>query len=163
MGYGINDWIKELIIIVDKIIETKKGKIDIDFWKNMIKNKETIEPRGSGTLTKIENIDGWLLNFYPYYKIDDIFAICEKLVRRKDFNKSVDIKNLKHLPEEMIEVPLLMIQKFTGEKTELSVKTGFLGMIQEKNGLIKPEIGWFISNKIDSGEAQKRKVGFKPK
>ena len=66
MGYGINDWIKELIIIVDKIIETKKGKIDIDFWKNMIRNKETIEPRGSGMLTNIENIDGWLLNFYPY-------------------------------------------------------------------------------------------------
>ena len=63
----------------------------------------------------------------------------------------------------MIEVPLLMIHKFTGEKTELSVKTGFLGMIQEKNGLIKPEIGWFISKKIDSGEAQKKKIRFRPK
>ena len=30
-------------------------------------------------------------------------------------------------------------------------------MIQKKNGLIKPEIGWFISNMIDKGEAQKRK------
>ena len=37
------------------------------------------------------------------------------------------------------------------------MKTGILGMIQDKNGLIKPEIGWFISNKIDSGEAQKMK------
>ena len=50
-----------------------------------------------------------------------------------------------------------MVNKVTSKETELSVKTGFLGMIQEKNGLIKPEIGWFISNMIDKGEAQLRK------
>ena len=163
MGYDIDDWIKELIIIIKKIVETKKGKIDIDFWKNMIINEEAMEPRGSGELTKVNNIDGWLLNFYPYYKIDDSFERCEKLKRRKDFNKPIDVEHLKYLPEEFIEVPLTMLHKITLKETELSVKTGFLGMIQEKNGLIKPEIGWFISNKIDSGEAQKRKVGFKPK
>ena len=50
-----------------------------------------------------------------------------------------------------------MAHKQTLKETELSVKTGFLGMIQEKSGLIKPEIGWIISNMIDKGEAQKRK------
>ena len=157
MGYDIDDWIKELIIIIKKIVETKKGKIDIDFWKNMIINEEAMEPRGSGELTKVNNIDGWLLNFYPYYKIDDSFERCEKLKRRKDFNKPIDVEHLKYLPEEFIEVPLTMLHKITLKKTELSVKTGFLGMIQEKNGLIKPEIGWFISNMIDKGEAQLRK------
>ena len=157
MGYDIDDWIKELIIIIKKIVETKKGKIDIDFWKNMIINEEAMEPRGSGELTKVNNIDGWLLNFYPYYKIDDSFERCEKLKRRKDFNKPIDVEHLKYLPEEFIEVPLTMLHKITLKETELSVKTGFLGMIQEKNGLIKPEIGWFISNMIDKGEAQKRK------
>ena len=157
MGYDIDDWIKELIIIIKKIVETKKGKIDIDFWKNMIINEEAMEPRGSGELTKVNNINGWLLNFYPYYKIDDSFERCEKLKRRKDFNKPIDVEHLKYLPEEFIEVPLTMLHKITLKETELSVKTGFLGMIQEKNGLIKPEIGWFISNMIDKGEAQKRK------
>ena len=155
-GFDIDDWIKELIIIIDKIIETKKGKIDIDFWKNMIKNKETMEPRGSGALTKVENIDGWLLNFYPYYKVDDVFKKCEKLVRKTDFNKPLDVKNLKNIPEEMVEVPLIMHHKITGKDTELTIKTGFLGMIQEKNGLAKPEIGWFITNKIDIGEARQK-------
>ena len=157
MGFDIDDWIKELIIIIKKIVETKKGKIDIDFWKNMIINEEAMEPRGSGELTKVNNIDGWLLNFYPYYKIDDSFERCEKLKRRKDFNKPIDVEHLKYLPEEFIEVPLTMLHKITLKETELSVKTGFLGMIQEKNGLIKPEIGWFISNMIDKGEAQLRK------
>ena len=155
-GFDIDDWIKELIIIIDKIIETKKGKVDVDFWKNMIKNKETIEPRGSGALTKVENIDGWLLNFYPYYKVDDVFKKCEKLVRKTDFNKPLDVKNLKNIPEEMVEVPLIMHHKITGKDTELTIKTGFLGMIQEKNGLAKPEIGWFITNKIDIGEARQK-------
>ena len=155
-GFDIDDWIMELIIIIDKIIETKKGKIDIDFWKNMIKNKETIEPRGSGALTKVENIDGWLLNFYPYYKVDDVFKKCEKLVRKTDFNKPLDVKNLENIPEEMVEVPLIMHHKITGKDTELTIKTGFLGMIQEKNGLAKPEIGWFITNKIDIGEARRK-------
>ena len=155
-GFDIDDWIMELIIIIDKIIETKKGKIDIDFWKNMIKNKETIEPRGSGALTKVENIDGWLLNFYPYYKVDDVFKKCEKLVRKTDFNKPLDVKNLENIPEEMVEVPLIMHHKITGKDTELTIKTGFLGMIQEKNGLAKPEIGWFITNKIDIGEARQK-------
>ena len=155
-GFDIDDWIKELIVIIDKIIETKKGKVDVDFWKNMIKNKETMEPRGSGALTKVENIDGWLLNFYPYYKVDDVFKKCEKLVRKTDFNKPLDVKNLKNIPEEMVEVPLIMHHKITGKDTELTIKTGFLGMIQEKNGLAKPEIGWFITNKIDIGEARQK-------
>ena len=155
-GFDIDDWIMELIIIIDKIIETKKGKVDVDFWKNMIKNKETMEPRGSGALTKVENIDGWLLNFYPYYKVDDVFKKCEKLVRKTDFNKPLDVKNLKNIPEEMVEVPLIMHHKITGKDTELTIKTGFLGMIQEKNGLAKPEIGWFITNKIDIGEARQK-------
>ena len=156
-GFDIDDWIMELIIIIDKIIETKKGKVDVDFWKNMIKNKETMEPRGSGALTKVENIDGWLLNFYPYYKVDDVFKKCEKLVRKADFNKPLDVKNLKNIPEEMVEVPLIMHHKITGKDTELTIKTGFLGMIQEKNGLAKPEIGWFITNKIDIGEARRNR------
>jgi hypothetical protein len=155
-GFDIDDWIMELIIIIDKIIETKKGKVDVDFWKNMIKNKETMEPRGSGALTKVENIDGWLLNFYPYYKVDDVFKKCEKLVRKTDFNKPLDVKNLENIPEEMVEVPLIMHHKITGKDTELTIKTGFLGMIQEKNGLAKPEIGWFITNKIDIGEARQK-------
>ena len=52
---------------------------------------------------------------------------------------------------------MILLHKLTRQQTELYVKTGILGMIQDKNGLIKPEIGCFISNKVDSGEAQKKK------
>ena len=70
---------------MDKIIETKKGKIDKSFWENIIKNFDVVEPGGSGDLTKVTKIDGWLLNFYPFVK--SCFNFNETLVRRFDFNK----------------------------------------------------------------------------
>lgn len=33
IGYEIDDWVNELIIIVDKIIETKQGKLIKDFGR----------------------------------------------------------------------------------------------------------------------------------
>ena len=36
IGYEIDDWVNELISIVDKIIETKQGKIDKNFWENIL-------------------------------------------------------------------------------------------------------------------------------
>ena len=147
MGYDIDDWIKELLIIMDKIIETKKGKIDKSFWENIIKNFDVIEPGGSGDLTKVTKIDGWLLNFYPFVK--SCFNFNETLVRRFDFNKPLLEKQLETFPLELIDVPLIMLNKKTFELTELVIKTGILGMIQDKDGIAKGEIGWFITNKID--------------
>ena len=155
MGFEIDDWIKELIIIVDKIIETKNGKIDKKFWENILKNVDVIEPRGSGELTKVTKIDGWLLNFYPYIKINRMFT--ETIERRFNFNQPLDIKGeIEKFPEEFIEAPLTMYNVRTGEKTELGVKTGILGVVQEKDGIVKAEIGWYISNKIDKDKIKEK-------
>ncbi len=155
MGFEIDDWIKELIIIVDKIIETKNGKIDKKFWENILKNVDVIEPRGSGELTKVTKIDGWLLNFYPYIKINRMFT--ETIERRFNFNQPLDIKGeIEKFPEEFIEAPLTMYNIRTGEKTELGVKTGILGVVQEKDGIVKAEIGWYISNKIDKDKIKEK-------
>lgn len=156
IGYEIDDWVKELIIIVDKIIETKQGKIDKIFWENILKNVDVLVPYGSGEMTKITKVDGWLLNFYPFIKYNDPFDRTEKLKRRDNFNKPLFIdEEIRKLPEELIEVPLTMFNKETLKETELLVKTGLIGMIQEEDGVAKAEIGWFITNKIDIDEAQK--------
>ena len=69
--YDLEWWIKELIPILDKIIESKKGNIDINFWKNFIRLKDdkyTYHSRsGRITQTKIKPfIDGWIIKFFPY-------------------------------------------------------------------------------------------------
>ena len=61
------DWWKEPII--KKIISTKKGIIDGDFWIRFIYNEDRFLLKGlSGIKTKekIKAIGGWLLKFYPY-------------------------------------------------------------------------------------------------
>ena len=156
IGYEIDDWVKELIIIVDKIIETKQGKIDKIFWENILKNVDVLEPYGSGEMTKITKVDGWLLNFYPFIKYNDPFDRKEKLKRRNNFNQPLFIdEEIRKLPEELIEVTLTMLNKETLKEIELLVKTGLIGMIQEEDGVAKAEIGWFITNKIDIDKAQK--------
>ena len=80
----------------------------------------------------------------------------EKLVRRNNFNQPLLIdKEIRKFPEELIDVPLTMVNKETGEPTELSVKTGIIGMVQEEDGVAKAEIGWFVTNKIDIEKAKR--------
>lgn len=153
IGYEIDDWVNELISIVDKIIETKQGKIDKNFWENILKNVE-VKDSVSGLLTNVTKIDGWLLNFYPFIKYTSFNR--EKLERRNNFNQPISIKELKDFPEELIEVPLIMYNKINLKQYELSVKTGLIGMIKEDDGVAKAEIGWFISNKIDIEQARKK-------
>lgn len=150
-GYDIDHWLKELIIIVDKIIDTKKGKIDKEFWNNFIVNKD-LEEESSGLLTKIDAVDGWLLNFYPYLQDYSFSSNCTKYVLRDSFNTPFKERDLKDFPEDFIEVPLIMHHKIFNTDTELCVKTGFLGMVREDNGIIRPEIGYYIANKIFSEE-----------
>ena len=75
-GYLIDDWIYKLIPIIDKIIETKKGNIDKQFWDNIISNKKTVYrvkiPPGSGARHEVigqeEKIEifGWIFDFFPF-------------------------------------------------------------------------------------------------
>ena len=110
-------------------------------------------------MTKITKIDGWLLNFYPF--ITSAINFKERLERRYNFNQPLFIKEeIRKFPEELIDVPLTIFNKETLKETELSVKTGLIGMVQEEDGVAKAEIGWFITNKIDVGEAQKRISGY---
>ena len=154
IGYEIDDWVQELLTIVEKIIETKQGNVDKIFWENILKNVEVIEPYYSGVLTKITKVDGWLLNFYPFTNFRGMNT--EKLVRRNNFNQPLLIdKEIRKFPEELIDVPLTMVNKETGEPTELSVKTGIIGMVQEEDGVAKAEIGWFVTNKIDIEKAKR--------
>ena len=145
LGYGIDDWINILIPIIDKIIETKKGKIDKKFWENILKNFDTMEPGMSGSMEKVEKLTGWLLNFYPFYKGAFGFGrTTVKVQRRYDFNEPILEKDLKYIAEEFIDAPFISKHRVTSEETELKCKTGFLGASLDEKFIVKPEIGWYI-------------------
>ena len=136
LGYGLDDWLKVLIPIIDKILETKQGKIDKKFWENFLKNDYVTGPYGpSGSEIKVEKLSGWLLNFYPFYKKNE---------RRYNFDEPIREREIENFAEEVIDAPLIMRHRRTGEEFELICNTGFLGAIQDKNNIVKPEIGWYI-------------------
>lgn len=39
-GYFIDNWVNKMLFNINKIIETKQGKIDKKFWDNMITNQK---------------------------------------------------------------------------------------------------------------------------
>ena len=170
-GYLIDDWINKLISIVDKIIDTKNGKIDKQFWENMITNQErkyqeevpAQSSPGYITVDRVEiKIFGWIFDFFPFVKIPHGH---EQVSTQEDFEKYGQIKfqnyvlarnhekffedsSFSDLPEEMININANYKNRY-GKKAELGIKTGFLGYSINENREFQPEIGWYFYIKSD--------------
>ena len=139
--YGLDRWYKALESILLKIIETKKGKIDKEFWKKILypdKIDERIEIGDYKYKTiKVDGINGWLLKFFPYYKNGSF-----------RYEDSLKTKDIWRLPDKLLKTPLIMKSDDEGE-TKMTIYSGFLGMNvnKEKNNLATAEIGWYVKNK----------------
>ena len=132
--FGLNPWIKYLIPIIDKIIETKSyynqnKKITEElryFWKDIIRVK-----RGGAYRPNV--IDGWIIKFVPNVSGENP-TIYERL-------------NDYQIPDQIISCPLKL--KFINENQEIeydcSLTSGFYGIIQDKKTYnIKPVIGYAL-------------------
>lgn len=73
--YDLENWISSLENPLKEIIESKKGKINKEFWKKILypdKIDEKIEIRTYDYKTiKVDGINGWLLLFFPYFEDGD--------------------------------------------------------------------------------------------
>jgi hypothetical protein len=169
-GYLIDDWIYKLIPIIDKIIETKKGNIDKQFWDNIITNKKTVYSEeillpSSDRHEVIEKekieIFGWIFDFFPF-KIKTEFEPSDNNEERRIYDSKFvkfeyllrnDIKiyeksDFSDLPEEMINIDATYKNK-NGQVAELGIKTGFLGYTLNQKKEFQPEIGWYFYVKDD--------------
>lgn len=130
--YKLKFWTDKLTPIINKIIETKKGKVDKEFWLQMIKIKDDHGMYDPGY------VNGWFTNFFPYTDTNE-------------YTNGI-IYERTQLPSEILTVPFeLIILDYEGqEETEVEpIKceflAGFVGMTQEEEtSSIKPEIGWII-------------------
>lgn len=171
-GYLIDDWINKLIPIIDKIIETKKGKIDKQFWDNMITNQKRVykeylskvvsDAHEAVAIERTEiTIFGWIFDFFPYKEYhtllkkqkydsqdrDEYIGEFEERFERNDTKIYTD-PNFKELPEEMINIDATYRNR-RGQTAELGIKTGFLGYSVNNDHEFKPEIGWYFYIKDD--------------
>ncbi|HEY0668079.1 MAG TPA: DUF4419 domain-containing protein [Sphingobacteriaceae bacterium] len=169
--YDLKWWTSELSPVIKKIIETKKGKLDKQFWMNMVKYHKT------GAYGTYDGIDGWLLKFYPYLQDSRPPAAQNKVIakggpsdmvpvyievpsrknktlylRRSEFK---EIKTVNVLPKEIANVPFVLeIKDDSGilkESFNMEFWAGFMGVKQDAESFnVQPEIGWAVNRKKEN-------------
>ena len=141
--YELDDWINEIEPILKKIIETRKGKLDLDFWKNMIGQKTIgeeipIQCRDL-SLVKIDYVYGWILKFFPFNN-------------KKYFNirERIKVTEMNELATQILDVPFKLYFEKTQKTYNMVFHAGFLGMEQnDKNYELSSVIGYYISGSDD--------------
>ena len=144
-NYEFAWYIDKIIPHVEKMVDAKEGKIDIDYFKNMIqKDQITVMKKGSSRFrlreTKVDIIDiicGWILNFFAYLNEDG------KIMPFKE--NSIKVEDFKYLANQMLIVPFHVKIEIPPEEKDMKYKVGFVGCDINENKEIYPVQGWIIS------------------
>ena len=136
------DWyINRIIPHLEKMVEAKEGKIDTNYFKDIIQKKEVTETKwGSSGMRKYEvkydYISGWFLNFFAY-SIDGRYIKFEK--------EMLKVEDFKTLANQMLIVPFTIEDEVHKIKYEMKYKVGFVGCDQNENNQVFPIQGWIVS------------------
>ena len=137
------DWyIDRIIPHIEKMIEAKEGKVDAEYFKNMVQNKEATEYKpglsGRGGYSyKVDHLSGWFLNFFAY--IGDGFNGYERFVL-----DNLGVKDFEKFPSQMLTVPFKIVDVNQNEHL-MKYKVGFIGCDQKKKKEVYPVAGWIVS------------------
>jgi len=150
--YGLENWVKNLVPILDKFVETSKGNVDKSFWQNMYKEKKTYSH---------DKINGWIIKFFPYILTssndityaDEGMSMYTKLKYKTnpylDGDKYIKSNlTLEDIPAGVSKVDFLW--KIIPEKKtfKMNFYAGFMGIEQNtKTKALKPLISWAVCDK----------------
>ena len=132
----IDPLLEDVRPIMKKILDTKKGNVDKDFWRTMLKKKPILTPQYcSAAYLGDENedyISGWILKFFNYYDWEQ-----QKV-------KEVSVKEIHRLPGQNIQIPFLLKDSF-GKEYNMKFVGGIMGMKQDqKTREISTAFGWYV-------------------
>ena len=143
--YEFGWYINRIIPHIEKMVQAKEGKIDMDYFKNMLQKKEVIEQEygPSGMFphdVKYDYLSGWFLNFFAYYDKSD---------RRGNVKRfegdSIKVKDFKKLANQMLVVPFTIVDLVHKKEYLMKYKVGFVGCDQNEKCEVSPVQGWFVS------------------
>ena len=123
------------------MIEAKSGNIDNNYFKDIIqKNEDSDYVAGCphGDMIKVDNITGWILDFFAYKK-----TFGEKVERFS--TRSLKVKDFVNIPSQMLIVPFTVIEHSTGKTYEMKYNVGFIGCDQNEKNEVIPVQGWIVS------------------
>jgi hypothetical protein len=123
--YGMEWWVNELTPVLDKIIESSKGNVDLDFWENFYN-----ESGGSGG----PHITGHITKFYPYLVTYDQKNYVNKFNNKVGFSSD-------RFPKGNSGVPF--VWDYLGVKYPMEFIGGIIGAVED-NGRIRCSFGWAV-------------------
>ena len=143
--YEFGWYIERIIPHVEKMAEAKEGKIDIDYFKNMIQKKEVIEteygPSGMSEYeVKYDFLSGWFLNFFAYYKKARFGGHIPRFEE-----DSIKVKNFSELANQMLVVPFTIEDRVHKKEYLMKYQVGFVGCDQNEKNEVFPVQGWLVS------------------
>ena len=128
LNLDLHFWLNDLDSIICQFIETFKGNVDEEFWKNIAR-----EEYGCGGPPEL---NGWITKFFPYDRNGDLVH---------------DWLDESTLPDGRVSIKFSIEGK--GEiigKEDLLFVSGFLGVSQQiiedsdDEVIVKPVIGWMV-------------------
>ena len=143
--YHFGWYIEKILPHIQKMIDAKEGKIDVDYFKNMIQKKEITEQRyGPSGMSKydvkVDIISGWILNFFAYYKEVSYGGKVERFEE-----KEIRVENFKKLANQMLVVPFTIKDEVHQKTYLMKYKVGFVGCDQNEKKEVVPVQGWLVS------------------
>ena len=137
------DWyINKIIPHINKMIEAKEGKIDIEYFQNMVQNKEETEYKSGlsgmgGHSYRVDHLSGWFLDFFAYIGNGEGGY-------EKNNIKSLKVADFKKFPSQMLTVPFKIVDVNKKEYL-MKYKVGFIGCEQNEKKEVYPVTGWIVS------------------
>ena len=143
--YRFEWYINKIIPHIEKMAEAKEGKIDVNYFKNMVQKKEVIEeeygPSGMSKYeVKYDFICGWFLNFFAYLNIKNYRGKIERFE-----GDSMKVKEFNKLANQMLVVPFTIEDRVHKKNYLMKYKVGFVGCDQNEKHEVTPVQGWFVS------------------
>ena len=134
------DWyIDRILPHINKMVEAKEGKIDKEYFKNIIQTEEITEASYglSGMYEgekKFEYLSGWFLEFFAYYKEGE-----------RNNDHKIRVKGFKYLANQMLIVPFKIKDLVHNKEYDMKYRVGFVGCEQNDKNEVSPEQGWLVS------------------
>ena len=138
--YKFKWYINRIIPIIQKFVEAKEGKVDISFFKNIILKQEEIAYREVDCQEKkykIDYIDGWITEFFGYYKDKNKNLI----ILREKINRNI----INKLPAQILNIPFKIKNMQNNEEKEMKFEAGIFGCALNEKKEISFGIGWLVS------------------
>jgi hypothetical protein len=137
-------WTPALTSVLNKLVEARAGKVDVEFWDNMVKRDGS---DGSGACTWI---NGWVNTLFPLGAHKERNPYCVPYEGREQYRKTPGRSGAKYVRAGLAE------DNFTTGLCEAPVKldghplvfrAGFLGTeVCAEFKALRPCVGWFMAS-----------------